>query len=372
MRPADPQPRIQPQRLKQLLQRLVEIYSPSGKEEAVLEYTRNFLKRNGLSVTRQPVDSNRYNIIIRPDDREPLAAFIGHLDTVEAYDLETFGFVEHHDMASGLGAADMKGGCAAMIEAFLAFTNARSALPPAALCLVVGEEETGDGAAQLMKTCHFPWAVVGEPTQLVPCLGHFGYVEIQIAAEGVRTHASLANPTRHTVEALLHTMLDLSRFMANKPELAYNIHDLFSSRSGFAVPERCEAWIDIHLPPAAPIGEIIGELEEICITRSPDFPDIQMNFRTVTIDAGYQIPEKGLLVDALKDVFASRRRPWQPDVFRSHSDANQLWQAGVKPIILGPGQLEMAHARDECVPIAQVVAAAEIYLDLMCRLDSGC
>ncbi len=362
---------IQPQRLKQLFQRMIDIYSPSGKEEAILEYLKNFLRRNGLSAIRQPVDSNRYNIIVRPDDREPLVAFIGHLDTVEAYDLETFGFVEHDNLASGLGTADMKGGCAAMVEAFLAFTRAKDTLPPAALCLVVGEEETGDGAAQLMKTYHFPWAVVGEPTHLIPCLGHFGYVEIQIAAEGVRTHASLADPTRHTVENLLRTMLELSRFMAKKPELAYNIHDLFSSRSGFAVPERCEAWIDIHLPPAAPIGEIIGELEEICMARRPDSPDIQMSFRTITIDAGYQIPEKGFLVDALKAVFARRRRPWQSNAFPSHSDANQLWQAGVKPIILGPGQLEMAHARDECVAIEQVVSAAEIYLDLMCRIDSG-
>jgi acetylornithine deacetylase len=367
MRPADSL--IQPQRLKQLFQRLVDIYSPSGKEEAILEYIKNFLRRQGLNVIRQPVDSNRYNIIVQPENREPLVAFIGHLDTVEAYDLETFGYTEHDDKASGLGAADMKGGCAAMIEAFLAFHQARKSLPAAALCLVVGEEETGDGAAQLMKTCHFPWAVIGEPTHLVPCLGHFGYIEIQIAAEGIRTHASLADPARHTVETLLHTMLELTRFMAKKTELAYNIHDLFSSRSGFAVPERCEAWIDIHLPPAAPIGEIIGELEEICMNRQPDSPDIQMRFRTVTIDAGYQIPEKGILIDALKDVFIHQKIAWQPDTFRSHSDANQLWQAGVKPIILGPGRLEMAHTRDESVSIKQVVSAAEIYLDLMCRLD---
>lgn len=369
MRPADIQ--IQPHRLKQLFQRLVDIYSPSGKEEAILDYIKNFLRRQGLSAIRQPVDSNRYNIIVWPENREPLVAFIGHLDTVEAYDLEAFGFTEHDDTVSGLGTADMKGGCAAMVEAFLAFTHARGFLPTAALCLVVGEEETGDGAAQLMKTYHFPWAIVGEPTHLVPCLSHFGYVEIQIAAEGIRTHASLADPARHTVETLLHTMLELSHFMAKKPELAYNIHDLFSSRSGFAVPERCEAWIDIHLPPATPIGEIIGELEEICMARYPNSPDIQMTFRTVTIDAGYQIPKKGILIDALKDVFMHQKRAWQPDTFRSHSDANQLWQAGVKPVILGPGRLEMAHTRDESVSLRQVITAAEIYLDLMCRLESS-
>jgi acetylornithine deacetylase len=56
---------------------------------------------------------------------------------------------------------------------------------------------------------------------------------------------------------------------------------------------------------------------------------------------------------------------WQPGVFRSHSDANQIWTAGIKPILLGPGSLEMAHIPEESVSFAQVCTAAEIYLDLI-------
>jgi hypothetical protein len=55
--------------------------------------------------------------------------------------------------------------------------------------------------------------------------------------------------------------------------------------------------------------------------------------------------------------------------FPSHSDANLLWAAGVKPILLGPGQLEHAHAPEERVSFPQVLQAAEIYLDLMTALE---
>ena len=47
---------IQPRRLRRLLRRLVDIYSPSGKEEDVLSYVYGYMKKHGLPVMRQFVD----------------------------------------------------------------------------------------------------------------------------------------------------------------------------------------------------------------------------------------------------------------------------------------------------------------------------
>lgn len=54
--------------------------------------------------------------------------------------------------------------------------------------------------------------------------------------------------------------------------------------------------------------------------------------------------------------------------FTSHSDANQLWTAGVKPVILGCGRLEKAHSPDEDVSFEQVLGAAEIYFQTAARM----
>ena len=40
---------IQPDRLKNLLRELVNIYSPSGKEEEILEYTEQYLRKTGFA-----------------------------------------------------------------------------------------------------------------------------------------------------------------------------------------------------------------------------------------------------------------------------------------------------------------------------------
>ena len=360
---------IQPQRLRRLLRRLVDIYSPSGKEEEILEFLHGYLRRRGLHVSRQPVDDNRYNLVLIPPEPDIHLALIGHLDTVSAYDLDTYGYTENGDLIKGLGTADMKGGCAAAVEAYLTLWEAGYSRLPVALCFVVGEEEEGDGAERLVEEYHFPWAIIGEPTDLQPCLSNYGYLEIQIFATGERRHASLASARQNPIEVMFRLMLRISHHVEEKrPELVYNIRDLFSSQSGFAVPERCEARLDIHLPPAAPIGEIITELEEVVAQEQIQNSYTNTTLRIATIDGGYELPEKGPVVEALKGVYGKHSLPWEPAAFRSHSDANQLWAAGVKTILLGPGRLEKAHAPEESVSFQQVRLAAELYVDFLINL----
>jgi acetylornithine deacetylase len=110
---------IERTRLAHLLRKMINIYSPSGKEGDLVDFLEGWMKRRGLPVMRQKVDAARDNLIIEPDDAEPELVFVGHLDTVEAFDLDRYSYERDGDLVYGLGAADMKGGCAAMIEAFV-------------------------------------------------------------------------------------------------------------------------------------------------------------------------------------------------------------------------------------------------------------
>ena len=147
----------------------MDIYSPSGKEEEILHFLQGYFRRRGFPVRCQPVDENRFNLIVAPPDVDVSVALMGHLDTVVAYDLDDYGYSEQGDLVKGLGTSDMKGGCAAMIEAYMTFYESFHSYPPVALCLVVGEEEEGDGAKHLVEEYNFSWAIVEEPTDLHPC-----------------------------------------------------------------------------------------------------------------------------------------------------------------------------------------------------------
>ena len=108
----------------------------------------------------------------------------------------------------------------------------------------------------------------------------------------------------------------------------------------------------------------MAELEEIVARDGEVNKPVETMLHFDTIDSGFTLPEKGLVVERLKEIFSRRSLPWKPTPFVSHSDANQLWQAGVRTILLGPGELKKAHAPEESASFRQICLAAEIYYEL--------
>ena len=363
---SEPAMTVNEKRLHQLLRKMVNIYSPPGKEKDLVDFLYSYLKRHGLPVVRQSVDEERHNLIVEPDDVEAELVLVGHLDTVEAFDLESYEFRLEGETAAGLGTADMKGGCAAMIEAFLTLWENGHTRRPVALALVVGEEDYGDGAQRLVREYDFSAAIVGEPTDLKPCLSHYGYLEIQFTTQGKRVHASLAPQAANAATAMLRLLLAfIDHFDRELSDGVYNLRDLTSAHSGFAVPDSCEAWIDLPLPALTNMGELTFQLEELHAGWANAHPEAGAAIHFNTLHAGYELPRKGPLVELLQKVYANHGRPFTPTSFPSHSDANTLWAAGIKPVLLGPGRLEKAHTAEESVPLAQVTQAAQLYTDLI-------
>ncbi len=368
-----PEPTVQPARLRGLLLELLAVYSPSGKEGQALGCAADFLESNGLVVERQELDEWRHNLVVLPAEGEPELLCVGHIDTVPAFDMETLEpeVDEEEGTVTALGAADMKGGCAALMEAFVAAREAGLA-PPAALALVVGEEEEGDGTQRLLEDLHAPWALVAEPTGLAPCLSHFGYIEAELNTVGWRRHAAEADPAHNAVRSMLRLLSALTaHFEERRNEVIYNIRDMHSSDSGFAVPDSCSACVDLHLPPHSPLGEIMAEIEAIAARVVPEPAEEVQTLVFSAIHSGYDLPESGPLAERLEAVVTARGRPWRPGAFRSHSDANLLWSAGIRPVIFGPGSLAEAHTRTESVPLAEVEEAARTVSALLAAFASG-
>ncbi|MBD3421899.1 MAG: M20/M25/M40 family metallo-hydrolase [Chitinivibrionales bacterium] len=356
---------VNQERLETLLCDMIDIYSPSGKELDVLIFIEKYLKRRGLPVHRIDVDGRRYNILVADRFDESDLVFVGHCDTVSAWDLDSFRSVETDDTIAGLGAADMKGGCAAMMEAFCTFFERQRSLGHVALALVVGEEETGDGAEALVQHHRSPWALVGEPTEMKTSPGHFGYIEIELAASGRRAHASQAGREHNAVLSMLTALMEFGKFVESELSNAiYNIRDVHSADAGFAVPDRCSAAIDLHLSPDAPVGKIVVAIEEFFENLElPRKNAIDINFQTV--HHGYELPVESYLPALIKSVHQQQGLAFDAAPFTSHSDANVLWAAGIKPVVFGPGSLSRAHTQDECVARKELIDAAEMYLGII-------
>jgi acetylornithine deacetylase len=360
---------IKSRRLKALLKKLINIYSPYGKEEEICEFLYGYLRENGLPVIRQTVQGDRTNLLVIPGNTEVPLVLVGHIDTITAPDFEDYKYRtkgKRRDKICGLGAADMKGGCAAVIEAYISRWESVQDSVPAALALLVGEEDLGDGAQEFLGEYRFPYAIVGEPTNLVPCFSHYGYIEANFSTRGKRIHASLAHEGINAVESLLRLILKIIDYLkSERRDIVYNIRELTSSSSGFEVPDQCELWLDLHLPPHSAIESVVHELEELVYNEHRENPQLNAALRFSYLHSGYRLPEKGEIYNRLKSIYEKRSLPFNPGSFRSHSDANRFWEAGIRPVLLGPGQLEHAHMPGEFVNFAQVLSAANIYHSLL-------
>ncbi len=361
---------INTKRLHALFQNMVDLYSPSGKEEELTRFLENVLTASGLAVECQPVDETRSNLLISRGTGVPDRLFLGHIDTVPAFDIEQYGFAEKDGVCRGLGTTDMKSGCAAMIEAFMAAAELEALPENALLALVVGEEETGDGTQALLQSRSFQTALVAEPTNLQPCMAHYGYVELIVRTFGYRRHAAMSDRDTNAIHAMLRFLIQLEdRIECNEPQTVLNIRDLHSSESGFAVPDRCAAAVDLHLPPNIRARAYAEELRAFVDAELTSGRASKYELEFSTLADGFDEEPSAVLPQELKRIFETLGKKWLPTAFKSHSDANLLRDAGCLPVILGPGQLAKAHTKDENVEFEQVCDAAEIYTRLLCGCE---
>jgi acetylornithine deacetylase len=359
-------------RLQQNLVKLVNEYSPSYAETDAVEALADILKSHGIVPLLQPVGSgsdknedDRHNLIIRMGQAPYSLLLIGHIDTIDLWHEGSHRARIVDDRLYGLGAADMKGGCAAMLEAVLALHESRLPLKHG-LCVgfVVGEEQYGDGSKALRETIQAPLVILGEPTGLSPCLSHYSYLEIRLNGKGLRAHAALPEIGANAIHAVLSWLLkilDESQALSYSDYLSINPREIQGGEPSFVVPDSCEAHIDIHLPPDVGMTDIINIIEKTRSAVLASHREIKLDFEQVFWADGYSIDEKDQRLIRLRDAFSKVELAWEPDVFRSHSDACLFKPPESVPVVCGPGDLSVAHRREEFVQIPEIEGAARLY-----------
>lgn len=357
-------------RLEALVVEAVECYSPSFSEGPAEEVFAAALDRARVPYHRQAVpgpwdDEERANLIVELGPEPPALLWLGHMDTVPLQRYERVAVRREGDVLWGLGAADMKGGCAAVLEALAAVRAAGVRLKRGLrVGLVVGEEEYGDGAAALLSTVSAPLAVIGEPTGLVPCTSHYGYLEHRLDCRGARAHAALPEVGASAIHAMLAWMLrslDAAAAHGGDEPLAVNPRQIQGGDGLFVVADRCEAMLDVHVPPASGPDAVAALIESARDSVAADHPGCQMESAAVYWAPGYALEELDPRLQPLRRAFERTGLPWAPSPFRSHSDASQLFQKGVCPVVCGPGKLEVAHVSEEHVSLTEVWEAARLY-----------
>lgn len=356
------------ERVLALTERAVRAYSPSGAEGPSSAIFEAALASASVPFVKQPVGrEGRYNVVARVGEGPVELMLVGHVDTIRLLPGEDLRVSRTGDVLHGLGAADMKGGCAAIVECMAALLSSQVALHKSVVAaLVVGEEEYGDGTVALRHEHTAPLTVIGEPTGLVPCTEHHGYLELELFARGRRAHAAVPEEGANAIEPMLRWVLGIIEKSAGLDNgVVVNVRELEGGSALFVVPDHCEACLDVHLP-AHLLPESFEQLVED-VRRAVPAGRVELTSRRLHWGPGYALEQDPPHLDVLRRSFAATRLPFEPQIFRSHSDASHLKAEddhASHPVVCGPGRLEVAHARHEHVALEEVWQAARLYTAL--------
>jgi succinyl-diaminopimelate desuccinylase len=210
--------------------------------------------------------------------------------------------------------------------------------------------------------------VVAEPTGNRPLVGHKGALWLEVRTRGVTAHGSMpergVNAIYRAARAI--SLLEGFRFAAAPDPLlgspTLNVGTIRGGLNVNSVPDEAVLTLDVRTTPALPNEDARAAL------ASALGPEAEI---ATLVDVG------SLRADAahpwVREVFEVAARhleaPPRPESAPYFTDASMLTPAlgGVPTVILGPGELGLAHQTDEWCLVSRIEAAAEIYRELARR-----
>jgi succinyl-diaminopimelate desuccinylase len=352
--------------------------NPPGAERACAEHLAGLLAGAGFTVDLVPFGEGRAQLLARIGgnaDRLPLG-FTGHLDTVplgaQPWSMDPFAAEIADGKLYGRGSSDMKGGVAAFVTACIALADTSGVL----LVITAGEEAGCTGAKALVvpnsRIGQVGALVVAEPTGNRPLIGHKGALWLEAETTGVTAHGSMPEKGVNAIYKAARAVAALQGFDFNvarhdvlgAPTL--NVGTIQGGLNINSVPDRAVIGIDIRTIPAQSHAQI---REQIASYLGPDVTlKTLLDARSVWTD-----PHDPWILQVRKNARALEGTADETAAAPYFTDASVLTAALGNPptVILGPGELALAHQTDEYCLVSRIESATELYLQLIrswCRI----
>jgi acetylornithine deacetylase len=235
---------------------------------------------------------------------------------------------------------------------------------------VIDEEYESLGTRALLASgVRADAAVVGEPTRLALAPAHRGFAWIEAEFRGRAAHGSRYDIG---VDAVRHAGLVLAELDAlDADELPRRpAHPLLGRPSVHAAtiaggvgwstyPERCVLRVERRTLPGETAADALAEIEALCARVRARRPELEVTLRLETAQVPSDVPTDAPIARAVAAA-AEAVAGAAPRVegLSAWTDAALLNEAGIPAVCYGPGDIALAHAAAEWVPLAEVDEAA--------------
>ena len=361
---------------------------PPGTSVEICAYAARRLRKAGYKVEVARKVKGVDNLVARRKGKGkgPVIAFNAHVDTVGAgergnWKSDPYKALVKGGLVHGLGAGNCKGSMA--VQLWLAEEIARCGGPAKGeliFTFVADEENLGpNGMDYLRKSGKVrPDALIlGAQTENNLIVAERGVMWARITTTGKAAHAG--NPAAGDNAILrmmrlagaLQSYYDkaLAKRTSGAMRSTVNIGMFHGGHNTNVVPSACTVEIDRRLLPGEKVKDSFAELKRVVDGVGEPRSLYRVEFLTGT--NGFFAPENGQAVTAFEA--AIKKQTGRKARFLNAtgvSDGRYYADDRIEIINFGPGSGTQGHAANESVPIAEMVAAARIQLEVVSRLLS--
>jgi succinyl-diaminopimelate desuccinylase len=324
---------------------LVDLPSVSEQEADIADLVEHSLRPyEHLAVER---DGNV--VLARTDVGRPRRVVLaGHLDTVPI--AENVPSRREGDVLFGCGTADMKSGVAVMLRLAASVVDA-----PHDLTYVFYDceeiEATRNGLGRLAR--ERPGALTGdlaillEPTNGAVEAGCQGTMRVAATVTGVRAHSARAWLGVNAIHAAGALLRRLERYQPRSVEIdgctyreGLNAVGIAGGVAGNVVPDLCTVMVNFRFAPDRTVESAFAHVS-----------DVLNGFELTLVDSAAGAPP-GLSAPAAAEFVEGTGTV--PVAKYGWTDVARFAELGIPALNFGPGDPNVAHARDERVDVRQI------------------
>jgi len=365
-----------------LAQALIRCPSVTPKNAGALDVLEAVLKELGFVTHRLPF-GDVDNLYARLGEAAPNFCFAGHTDVVpvgEGWNADPFAAEVRDGQLYGRGAADMKSAIAAFVAAAARIGKPSEKFKGSISLLITGDEEgvAVNGTVKVLEWLkgrgeHIDHCIVGEPTSSGQAgdtlkIGRRGSINFKLMVKGVQGHVGYPQKAKNPIPALAELITQLATHKLDKGSehfdpstLAFTSVDVGNDATN-VIPAEARAAFNIrfndkHTPDS--LTNWVKDRASMIAQKS----GCEITVTSQTSGVSF-LTAPGKFTQLISDTIA-RITGQAPFFSTSGGTSDARFIKDICPVVeLGLAGATM-HKADECVPVAEIAALADIYAALL-------
>lgn len=355
-----------------LLRKMLEIYSPSGKEEKLSLFLASELEKLGFERVWRNSIGNVYGEI---GSGEPAILLCGHMDTVPGW----IPVKIEGNRLYGRGAVDAKSSLASMIIAAAGLRTEVSRGKITVAC-VVDEEVRARGIKHLIREkFNFDYAIFGEPSGIKKItFAYKGHLKMKITLRSSTGHVGAQHILPNAAEKCFELWTRIKNLCEEKYKsplgvfysLTPAITRVYARGTTGSIPDKCTLNIDFRLPPTINCHKTIDIIKDLIDNFKAENYGLTVSFRVTDRVEPYVANRDTIVVKALREAILEETGEEAKLIRKTGTGDMNIFGSYFRiPVATyGPGDSSLSHSLNEYIEIPEYLISIKVYKKAVKRI----